>query len=136
MTKENLRKTGNRMEEVAADYLASRGVQILERNFRSREAEIDIIGKQGEMLLFVEVKARKEGQKSGAASEAVGITKQKKICRCAEYYMYTKGLDPYRTSMRFDVIAIIMGDDCRISWIRDAFQFVPYSRSKPHWRVL
>lgn len=136
MTKENLRKTGNRMEEAAADYLKSQGVRILERNFRSREAEIDIIGQQGQTLLFVEVKARGEEQKSGTAYEAVGISKQKKICRCAEYYMYMKGADPYRTSMRFDVIAITIGADCRISWIRNAFEYVPYSRSKPHWRVL
>lgn len=136
MTKENLRRTGNRMEEIAADYLASKGVRILERNFRSKEAEIDIIGQQGNMLLFVEVKARREDLRSGTGSEAVGITKQKKICRCAEYYMYTKGMDPYRTSMRFDVIAITIGAECRVSWIRNAFEYVPYSRSKPHWRVL
>ena len=53
MPGENLRKTGKEMEDLAAEYLSSRAVRILERNFRSREAEIDIIGQQEETLLFV-----------------------------------------------------------------------------------
>ena len=82
MPGENLRKTGKEMEDLAADYLSSRGVRILERNFRSREAEIDIIAQQDRTLLFVEVKARKAGEKSGDGLEAVGSAKQKRICRC------------------------------------------------------
>ena len=71
MPRENLRKTGSQMEEAAAAYLTERGVTILERNFRSRTAEIDIVGKQDGTLLFIEVKARAENQKSGTAPEAV-----------------------------------------------------------------
>ena len=59
-------------------------------------------------ILFIEVKARAESHKSGTAQEAVGIAKQKRICRCADYYLHTKGIDPYRTSIRFDVVAITM----------------------------
>ena len=109
MPGENLRKTGSEMEEVAAEYLTEHGVRILERNFRSREAEIDIIGKDGETLIFVEVKARKAGKKSGEASEAVGTAKQKRICRCADFYMHEKGIDPFGTMIRFDVVAITEG---------------------------
>ena len=108
MPRENLRKTGSQMEEAAVSYLAERGVTILERNFRSRTAEIDIIGKQDGTILFIEVKARAESHKSGTAQEAVGIAKQKRICRCADYYLHTKGIDPYRASIRFDVVAITM----------------------------
>lgn len=151
MPRENLRKTGSRMEEAAAAYLSERGVTILERNFRSRTAEIDIIGKQDGTLLFIEVKARAESQKSGTAQEAVGNAKQKRICRCADYYMHSKGIDPYRTGIRFDVVAITMrGKDAEkreetassqmetepeILWIINAFDYVPYSANKPHWRV-
>ena len=81
MPGENLRKTGKEMEDLAAEYLSSRAVRILERNFRSREAEIDIIAQEGETLLFIEVKARKAGEKSGSGLEAVGAAKQKRICR-------------------------------------------------------
>ena len=137
MPRENLRKTGSQMEEAAAAYLAERGVTILERNFRSRTAEIDIVGKQDGTLLFIEVKARAESQKSGTAQEAVGTAKQKRICRCADYYLHTKGIDPYRTGIRFDVVAITMHSetDPVIRWIRNAFDYVPYGAGKPHWRV-
>ena len=137
MPRENLRKTGSQMEEAAAAYLTERGVTVLERNFRSRTAEIDIVGKQDGTLLFIEVKARAESQKSGTAQEAVGTAKQKRICRCADYYMHSKGIDPYRTGIRFDVVAITMREDKEpeIRWIKNAFDYVPYSASKPHWRV-
>ena len=137
MPRENLRKTGSQMEEAAAAYLAERGVTILERNFRSRTAEIDIVGKQDGTLLFIEVKARAENQKSGTAPEAVGTAKQKRICRCADYYMHSKGIDPYRTGIRFDVAAITMREDKEpeIRWIKNAFNYTAYSNSKPHWRV-
>ena len=137
MPRENLRKTGSQMEEAAAAYLTERGVTVLERNFRSRTAEIDIVGKQDGTLLFIEVKARAENQKSGTAPEAVGTTKQKRICRCADYYMHSKGIDPYRTGIRFDVVAITMREDKEpeIRWIKNAFNYTAYSNSKPHWRV-
>ena len=143
MPGENLRKTGKEMEDLAAEYLSSRAVRILERNFRSREAEIDIIGQQDETLLFIEVKARKAGEKSGSGLEAVGAAKQKRICRCADYYMHEKGVDPFSTCIRFDVIEITIPDDkedsptegCSVLWIRNAFSYISYSRAKPHWRV-
>ena len=145
MPGENLRKTGKEMEDLAAEYLSSRAVRILERNFRSREAEIDIIGQQDETLLFIEVKARKAGEKSGSGLEAVDAAKQKMICRCADYYMHEKGIDPYSTGIRFDVIAITIPEekegsssgieDCSVRWIRNAFSYISYSRAKPHWRV-
>ena len=137
MPRENLRKTGSQMEEAAAAYLTERGVTVLERNFRSRTAEIDVVGKQDGTLLFIEVKARAENQKSGTAPEAVGTAKQKRICRCADYYMHSKGIDPYRTGIRFDVVAITMREDKEpeIRWIKNAFNYTAYSNSKPHWRV-
>lgn len=157
MPGENLRKTGNEMEDIAAQYLTERGVRILERNFRSRDAEIDIIGKQEEVLVFIEVKARRTGKKSGSAAEAVGSAKQTKICRCADRYMYEKRIDPYSAGIRFDVVAIEAepeasdppGEDpeaeetvpamkdcrLRIRWIRNAFSYIPYRRTKPRWRV-
>ena len=130
------------MEDIAAEYLSARGVRILERNYRTREAEIDIIGAEGGTILFVEVKARGSGQKSGTASEAVGTAKQKRVCRCADYYLHSRRIDPYRTGIRFDVVAITMKEEIKdtepvreIRWIRNAFPYVSGRRSKPHWRV-
>ena len=136
MPGENRRKTGKDMEDLAAAYLAERGVRILERNFRSREAEIDLVGAEGQTLVFIEVKARRSGSRSGCAAEAVGPAKQRKICRCADYYMYIKGIDPCMRSVRFDVLAITAGEKCGIEWIRDAFPYMTCgSGTKPHWRV-
>ena len=151
MSGENLRKTGKEMEDLAAGHLTANGVRILERNFRSREAEIDLIGLEGGTLLFVEVKARGRGKKSGSALEAVGTAKQKRICRCADFYLHEKGIDPYAVAIRFDVIGIEMkkeelpeaasdqGRDnpgsFRITWIRNAFPYIAGSRVKPRWRV-
>ena len=151
MSGENLKKTGKEMEDLAAGHLTANGVRILERNFRSREAEIDLIGLEGGTLLFVEVKARGTGKKSGSALEAVGTAKQKRICRCADFYLHEKGIDPYAVAIRFDVIGIEMkkeelpeaasdqGRDnpgsFRITWIRNAFPYIAGSRVKPRWRV-
>jgi hypothetical protein len=49
--------------------------------------------------------------------------------------MHEKGVDPFNTSIRFDVIEITMKSGCSIRWIRNAFSYIPYSRTKPHWRV-
>lgn len=146
LARENLRKTGSEMEGEAAAYLEAQGVHILEKNYRTREAEIDLIGMQGRTLVFVEVKARQEEGKSGTGAEAVGPSKQRRICRCADFYMHSKGIDPYSTSIRFDVVEIQMesrmGDPdeqgtpgFEIRWIRDAFPYIQYKRTRPSWRV-
>ena len=151
MSGENLRKTGSEMEDTAARFLSERGVRILERNYRSREAEIDIIGEEEGTILFVEVKARRKDKKSGTAAEAVGISKQKRICRCADYYLHSRKIDSFSAKIRFDVVAITWTDEdvpedceegqkpgvssCRVRWIRNAFSYIAYSRVKPHWRV-
>lgn len=61
--KENKRETGTRKEEAGGDFLTRRGVKILERNFRCRQGEIDLIGMDGQYLVFVEVKYRKTARK-------------------------------------------------------------------------
>ncbi len=146
MPGKNTRRTGSEMEKIAAGYLAAQGVRVLESNFRTREAEIDLIGRQGRTLLFVEVKARQKKGMSGTGAEAVGPAKQRRICRCADFYMHSKGIDPYSTSIRFDVIEIRMesrtdepGEEpdpaYEIRWIRDAFSYMSYKRTGPAWRV-
>ena len=113
---QNKRKTGSHYEEVAAAYLKRQGYEILERNYRDRLGEIDIIAMEGRYLAFVEVKYRKN-LKSGYPEEAVSRQKQQRIRHTASYYLYRHGYGE-ETPCRFDVVSIA-GDD--ISLFRDAF---------------
>lgn len=112
----NKRQLGADKEQLAAEYLTARGMDILERNFRNRQGEIDIIGRHGQYLVFVEVKFR-SGTDMGTAVEAVGIRKQRQICKVADYYRMIHHLED-NTAVRYDVLAI-QGED--IQWIQNAF---------------
>lgn len=112
----NKRETGSRYETYAAAYLERKGYRILERNFRSRAGEIDLIGRDGRYLAFVEVKYRKDGQ-SGHPEEAVDARKQNRIFRAAQSYLSWKRY-PADTPCRFDVLAV-EGDKVRL--IKNAF---------------
>lgn len=112
----NKRKVGANQEALAADYLNRQGVLILERNFRSRRGEIDLIGRDQEYLVFFEVKYR-SGTAQGYPEEAVGYAKQKNICRTADYYRCIRHV-PMQTAIRYDVIAI---EGEQIRWVKNAF---------------
>ena len=112
----NKRETGSRYESMAAAFLEQQGFQILERNYRDRRGEIDLIAKDANCLVFVEVKYRKDAR-NGYQEEAVGYDKQQRIRHTAEYYLYRHGLGE-NTVCRFDVVSIL-GTEIRL--IRDAF---------------
>lgn len=120
----NTRKIGTDKENLAAEYLTGNGMRIVERNFRGRQGEIDIIGYHDGYLVFVEVKYRRNTSR-GAALEAVDIRKQRQICKMADYYRYLHhcGED---TAVRYDVLAI-QGDE--ICWIQNAFTHI-YTRGR------
>ena len=115
----NKREKGAQKEEQVCAYLLYEGVKIVERNFRCRQGEIDIIGYDGEFLVFFEVKYR-SGRGMGSAAEAVGLTKQRKICRVADYYRMIHRLSE-DTPLRFDVVAI---DGENLRWIKNAFYYI------------
>ncbi len=118
----NKKQLGSDKERLAAEYLASQGMRILERNFRGRRGEIDIIGYDGEYLVFVEVKYR-SSITAGSALEAVDYRKQRQVCRTADYYRYRHRLgDDVR--MRYDVVGI---QGSQIQWIKNAFPHI-YTR--------
>lgn len=110
------RAEGSRHEEEAADFLRQQGYKILERNYRDRFGEIDIVAREGPYLAFVEVKYRKDA-KSGYPEEAVPAAKQRRIRHTASWYLYRHGLSD-ETPCRFDVVSILGGE---ITLIRDAF---------------
>lgn len=105
-------------EQKAAEYLKQKGYRILERNFYSRYGEIDIIAREGKYLVFVEVKYR-TNTSHGSPQEAVSRSKQRTICRVANYYCLKHGMQE-GTACRFDVVAIL-GDD--VTLLRNAFEY-------------
>lgn len=118
MELKNKRVIGTAYEERARAYLEVQGYQILECNFHCKEGEIDIIAKDGEVLAFVEVKYRCNLQK-GHPFEAVTITKQRRISRCARYYLYRHHLQ--EIPCRFDVVGIL-GEEILLQ--KNAFDYV------------
>ncbi len=112
----NRRTLGARYEELAAGYLTEHGLRILERNYRTRFGEIDLIADDGGTLVFAEVKYRRDASK-GMPEESVGPQKQNVIRRQAQAYMAVKGLNDM-TPCRFDVIGVLGSE---IRWIRNAF---------------
>ena len=119
MEQNKYKKTyGDDGERLAVSYLEHEGYQILTRNFRCRQGEIDIIAREGNYLCFIEVKRRK-GTAAGYPLEAISPNKIRHICKTALYYLQSSQL-PESTAVRFDVISII-GEE--VSLLRDAFSF-------------
>lgn len=112
----NKRETGSRYEDTAAAFLKGKGLRLLEKNFRCRKGEIDLILMEGSCLVFAEVKYR-SGPGCGLPLEAIDSRKQQRIRDTAAYYMYIRHVSP-DTPCRFDAVGI-MGKE--IQWIPDAF---------------
>ena len=115
----NKRKVGSAYEERAAEYLKENGLVILEMNYRVRSGEIDIIARDENIIVFVEVKYRKTALR-GYPEEAVNIYKIKQICKTADHYRLINQHSPSQT-YRFDVVAI-EGDNIR--WYKNAFEYL------------
>lgn len=114
----NKRQMGSAAENKVAAFLEMQGVQVLERNFRNRSGEVDIIGRHEGYLVFFEVKYR-SSVRMGYPQEAVSLTKQRQICKVADYYRCVHGLS-LSTAIRFDVVAVT-GEEIR--WIKNAFPY-------------
>lgn len=99
------KELGNIGEQIAVEYLVKSKYQILERNFYCRQGEIDIIAKDKEEIVFVEVKTR-INNKFGEPSEAVNITKQKHMYKTAKYFLYKS--NSLEKLVRFDVVEILI----------------------------
>jgi len=114
-----MKDRGSFYERKAAEFLKIKGCRIIERNFYTREGEIDIICKDGEVIAFVEVKARK-GNSLSLPKEAVNSNKVRRIKRAALAYA-SKNADSF---FRFDVLEIIQGESWRwYNLIKAAFDY-------------
>ena len=112
----NKRRLGSTEEEAAADFLDKLGYNIITRNFRCRQGEIDIIAEAEGILCFIEVKYR-SSIRAGSPGEAINYKKQQIIYKVAEYYIYKNGLS-FEMPCRFDAV-IIEGENIKL--IKDAF---------------
>jgi putative endonuclease len=114
------RALGRRGEDLAHRYLRRRGFKIVARNYRlgSGSAEADIIGWQGEALVFVEVKTRRTGE-HGPPERAVGEEKREHLRRLAREYA-RKSNTPLE-NVRFDLMSVILTSPPELEWLPDAF---------------
>lgn len=112
-------EVGKHGESIAVNYLKGKGYSILERNFRSHGCEIDIIARDGNVLVFLEVKTKQRGG-FGDPENRVTLQKQKQIGIAAEGYLQEKGTE--KNDCRFDVVAIELSKtNYSIRHIVDAF---------------
>jgi len=94
---------GRRGEALAAELLRAKGLTIVERNFRCRAGEIDLVALDGPTLVFVEVRSRR-GDRAGTPFESVDQRKQAQVTRVARHFVAARGLLDH--DVRFDVVGI------------------------------
>lgn len=112
----SLGRTG---EEAAAAHLGSLGYRILERNYRCRQGEIDVVAERAGTIVFCEVKTRRT-ERWGQPSEAVDYRKQARLRRLAGAWLAERGVTA--SGVRFDVISVVMeGAETRLQHLEDAF---------------
>lgn len=112
-------QTGVIGEAIAEEHLLALGYSVLEKGYRYRRVELDLIAKQGECLVFVEVKARR-GTGFGHPSLAVSVTKERNIAKAARAYM--RKID-HTWEVRFDIVSILLHPDGshELEHLEDAF---------------
>ena len=106
---------GARAESLAAEFLVTRGLAIVERNFRTRLGEIDLIARDRETLVFVEVRKRRSDAYGGAAA-SITYAKRTRLVAAAQVYLATLDREP---PCRFDAVLIDGAIPPRIEWHRD-----------------
>lgn len=105
---------GQQAENLAADFLQLQGLRLVERNYRCRMGEIDLIMDDGATRVFVEVRLRRN-RNFGGAAESITQSKQSKLIRAAQHYLQQFSKQP---PCRFDAVLL---DGLKIEWIKDAF---------------
>lgn len=118
----NNRKSATEGENRACEVLKRAGYNVIERNFRTRAGEIDIVAKDGDTYVFVEVKARSDAS-FGHPAEAVTPAKMYKLANAARQWLTQNGVK--NKPCRFDVVALL-GDDAEI--VKNAFDVMDAAR--------
>jgi putative endonuclease len=115
-------ESGRRAEDLAAEFLRVRGCEILERNYRRRLGELDLIAREGGVLVIAEVRTRAHAA-FGSAAASVDRRKQRRITRAAAQLLQQRA-ELARLPVRFDVLVVsdLSAPEPRIEWIRHAFE--------------
>lgn len=108
---------GVKGESLAAEYLSAKNYEILMKNYRHKHAEIDIVARLGELLVFVEVKTR-SSINFGYPEESVDKKKSNKVIEGAEQYVLECD---WQADVRFDIISVVVGKEIKIQHFEDAF---------------
>lgn len=127
----NKHEFGMQGEEIACRFIESHGGKILDRNFRFKGGEIDVIYKDGDYIVFGEIKYRSSSA-FGMAEEAVGYKKQRTISRGCDFYLLKNNLDEF-TPVRFDVIALNIDEGqntVKVHYVKNAFDYIPVRKRR------
>lgn len=108
---------GNQAEQLAARYLQQQGLSLIQTNYRCRFGEIDLIMREGDELVFVEVRLRGNSAFGGAA-ESISALKQQKLARAAQHYQIAHGF----SACRFDAVLFDELESGRCAWVKNAFE--------------
>jgi putative endonuclease len=116
------RQIGQNAEDIAARFLQEQGIELLLRNYRRRLGELDLVGRDGDVLLIVEVRTRASDQ-YGTAADSIDFYKRRRIIR-ASLQLLQQRKDLARSRVRFDVVIVSepSSENPRVEWIKHAFE--------------
>lgn len=113
--------TGQAAEAYACEHLQARGLKLITQNFRCPRGEIDLIMREKDTTVFVEVRYRRN-IRYGSGAESVDSHKQRKLLAAAQLYLQ-QNPKAAKSPCRFDVVSLsLQGEQAQLEWIRDAFQ--------------
>ena len=115
------REIGQHVEEMVRDYLQGQGLTLLEQNYHCRQGEIDLIMRDNEALVFVEVRYRRHSR-YGNGAETVDARKQRRLITAAQHYLQAHPSQRQRPC-RFDVVSVTTeAGDYRLQWLQNAIE--------------
>jgi putative endonuclease len=114
MDEDSRRRLGCEGERLAGEHLVRRGFQIVERNFRTRFGELDIVAYDGCVLAFCEVKTRRLRPGEGSPFDAIRMPKRSQVRRLAALWLSQRSERPYAPELRFDAIGVTFDPSGRL----------------------
>jgi putative endonuclease len=108
------RRLGQLGEQLAAEHLLRRGFEIVERNYRTRWGELDIVAYDGRILAFCEVKSRRVAHDRRKAFEALHAPKRNQVRKMAACWLVERSQRPFASEVRFDAIGVTFSPDGRL----------------------